>query len=551
MPHGNLSMGHLKFLEMKSYNFFILLFCLLVITGLSAQNIVLDTDFNNQGYTETASVEEISLEVLKIQKDRKIVLGGIFNPSARIQGMVLFRYNDNGSLDSTFGEVGKITVNSNGWYNIQDIKILEKIKILVIGQFKEEANAEQSDLIFLQYNENGTIDTTYGDNGKLSLTSTEKFENLLYSVQYDENSTLLLFFNQERENLDELRVTKEFYIKRYFWNGEEDSNFGKIIVGNATDSLSFSSFIIQKDRMMTFLGTIGTKNQNGFLLKRFTPDGKIDESFGTSGRKTISFSEDSFHTPSRILQQSNGKILVLGSIPITTKSDFAMARINIDGSFDELFGTNGKVLTELTDNSSIIFASHDFASDLNQQSNGKILVTGSSASIAPPREKLVLVRYQADGKLDADFGADGILYPDLGNRYTSGNYLLSQNDRILIGGTSWENFYDDRQFLMVRYLLDFNVGIVNLNKNPNNILVYPNPIKNTAILEYNIEESEKLSIQLLDLQGRLQKTYLKNQFQEAGEHQQTIDLPLDLPKGIYFVKISSSLGQMMVKVISI
>ena len=79
--------------------------------------------------------------------------------------------------------------------------------------------------------------------------------------------------------------------------------------------------------------------------------------------------------------------------------------------------------------------------------------------------------------------------------------------------------------------------------------MYPNPIKNTATLEYTLDQPELLTIQLTDLHGRVLKTFLQKQKQLAGTYFQTIDLPNNLPRGMYLVKLGSLEEHIFIKII--
>ena len=79
-------------------------------------------------------------------------------------------------------------------------------------------------------------------------------------------------------------------------------------------------------------------------------------------------------------------------------------------------------------------------------------------------------------------------------------------------------------------------------------VIYPNPFRQNATLEYILTQEESISIRLLDLQGKTVKTFLKNTKRSAGSHQQAITLPASLSAGSYLIVIESPKGRMAVKV---
>src|SRR6185369_13974971 len=94
---------------------------------------------------------------------------------------------------------------------------------------------------------------------------------------------------------------------------------------------------------------------NDFGVLRFNTDGSLDTNFGTNGLAIVDFqlphsTVETQDTPHTILIQPNGKILVAGSTQILPigRSDFAIARLNRNGTLDSTFGTNGIVRTDFS-----------------------------------------------------------------------------------------------------------------------------------------------------------------------------------------------------------
>jgi hypothetical protein len=77
--------------------------------------------------------------------------------------------------------------------------------------------------------------------------------------------------------------------------------------------------------------------------------------------------------------------------------------------------------------------------------------------------------------------------------------------------------------------------------------VFPNPAKSEQSIQFYLSESQKVEIQLLDAQGKLQKILVKKDFPE-GNHVLTIPLQ-DLANGLYFYKIISLQQVMMKKIV--
>jgi hypothetical protein len=92
------------------------------------------------------------------------------------------------------------------------------------------------------------------------------------------------------------------------------------------------------------------------------------------------------------------------------------------------------------------------------------------------------------------------------------------------------------------------VGVIEFALVENGINIYPNPINEAVTFQYTLLESERLTIALHDLQGRVITTFLDGQLLPAGEHKQTVAMPADLASGNYLVVFSSPKGRMSVQV---
>ena len=79
------------------------------------------------------------------------------------------------------------------------------------------------------------------------------------------------------------------------------------------------------------------------------------------------------------------------------------------------------------------------------------------------------------------------------------------------------------------------------------VMVFPNPTLNQNQLSYEVKETGKVSIQLLDQQGNVLQTVL-NTYQEAGSYEQQIDLS-ELQPGVYLYQIQTPTGTSTKKVI--
>jgi len=174
------------------------------------------------------------------------------------------------------------------------------------------------------------------------------------------------------------------------------------------------------------------------------PGGELDATFGENGRLTIKEARLDGHAiyqqaRSAILQQPDGKLLVAGQATSSTNGfDFAVLRINPDGSLDESFGTNGRVMIDFA-------GFDDFATELALQADGKIIAAGTSTSATG--SDFAFARLDTDGSIDATLDGDGLVTLDLGGGYEQvRGILLLEDGQLVITGRTYANDNMDMAF---------------------------------------------------------------------------------------------------------
>ncbi len=169
------------------------------------------------------------------------------------------------------------------------------------------------------------------------------------------------------------------------------------------------------------------KNDNLFLLVRYTAGGGLDNTFGHNGVVAIdTMTAQAFG----MAQQPDGKIVLAGWImPTPGVRDFCIMRFNADGSLDAGFGAGGRAVTAVS-------AENDEARNVAIQSDGKIVVTGYSTNAAHNTD-FAVVRYTASGSLDGTFGSGGIVTTNITNfDIAYGIAINKTTGAITIAGTS-------------------------------------------------------------------------------------------------------------------
>jgi uncharacterized delta-60 repeat protein len=232
------------------------------------------------------------------QFNGKIVIGGEYIGAGNVKSFALSRLNCDGSIDTSFGNNGRVITNFGAGSNavVNQLTMRFDGKIIAVGQY-ETANG--SGTVVAQYTRNGRLDTNFGQGGSVILDE-PAVNDKGYSVK-----VLLTGQIMVTAGVDDTQLLT--YIYRLQPNGSLDTNFG--VNGRVTfNTFVAEAFAVQYD--FKFLAG-GYNNNVNFDLTRLNYNGTLDGSFGNAG--TVITPSGSFDFWSRLKVLRNGKILAVGS----------------------------------------------------------------------------------------------------------------------------------------------------------------------------------------------------------------------------------------------
>ena len=258
-------------------------------------------------------------------------------------------------------------------------------------------------------------------------------------------------------------------------NGTVDSAFGTNGVANIRTSAGLD---FQSNGKIIASGAYFDGFHTFFCVERCFPDGSPDSSFATNGFSTADISPERFDINYAIKVQSDDKILLAG-VTYSTGSDerTLLVRYNANGSLDSAFGISGVVTTPVGN-----APGYGRFSDVDIQSDGKIVVAGEAQYAPGNRTGSLVVRYNADGTLDNTFGTNGIT---IESHATNGNSSFNAvqvlpNGEIIAAGTTGLGFWTIQSYTTC---MRFNsAGILDTNFANNGIFLSNmfNAVTNTA-----------------------------------------------------------------------
>ncbi len=345
------------------------------------QNGQIDPGFGTGGIVSTQVDYSENPIAITIQPDDKILVAGAYYTGPGPTGPgpyhgFVIRYNADGTLDTGFGNNGilKLVYAPDG----------EKDAILVLqnGQIMIGGSSNGVDLTLTKLNSDGTFDTSFGTNGVL--------------VYYNWNFIFWDFIQLSDDNLlcfgydDSMGNSKMSAIKLDL-QGQPVLSFG--VNGRANVDTHNSMPMVNE----LFSSAVETSSGQiilgghalGQYLVKLNSDGTLDANFGTAGTVNHSYPNK------KILLQSDGKILVGGSINLTSSYGYALTRLDSNGVLDSSFNGTGQYTLNLTLNE------NDYLQDFHfQTGEDSIILAGSGKTTGTTN--FTLARIVLDQGLYAD-----------------------------------------------------------------------------------------------------------------------------------------------------
>lgn len=504
-------------------------FYVLSLNGQTLSQSIFDSYFGINGITipKIKSVNN-GLWSLSLQSDNKIIAAGwaITNEETP-SDIALVRLFDNGEPDTSFNPSGLFSIGNGTWEDAYATAIQSDGKILVGGRY---FNNSSWDFLIIRFNEDGTLDSTFGKNGFFKKDFFGK-DDRLFSLDIQSDGKIVACGYAEKFNWD-------FAIIRLNIDGTLDSTFAEngervINIGSYND-VAFS-LKVQKDGKIIVCGWTYIFGSWDFALVRLNSDGSLDKSFASTGIVTTDYYH-LYNTAHSIAIQSDGKYVAAGYTlkPGVYDTDIMLVRYNTDGTIDKTFGNNGVVLADY-DNAD------DFAWVIKNDNYDKLVVGG--VKTINGSKSILVARFNSDGSPDISFGKNGIFdFKFQGFDEEARDLLIQPDGKILLTG-----YYSDEKTKKA-FVVRLNNPYNSINNKPEFLLNnFPNPFNTSTKISYiiptNITTKDKIyllvTIKVYDLLGREIET-LVDEFQEPGYYE--IQFPLNktsenLSSGIYFYRI--------------
>lgn len=510
---------------------------LLTISTLSifAQAGTPDESFNGTGKFYYDFGNQDNLQCVAIQpNDQKIVVAGTALNASFAGRLTIIRLHTDGTLDNSFSDDGTLMIEDYTESYAYACHVDDEGKITVAGTAADPSY--QFSTLVLRFLEDGTPDNSFGDNGvvRIEVSPMDDFAN---NMVIQEDGKIVLAGSALDENYDNLPT-----VLRLLSDGSLDTEFGNNgiaqIAVEESDNKFYDVKIDSQNRIVACghygfpLTETGQFNLD-VLVARFNSDGSIDNTFGTNGNVITPVSQEYVEAALGLTILNGDKIVVAG---YTTLLDFSFDALligyNEDGSLDDTFGTDGIKTFD--------YAVQDVFNDIALDSEGRIIAAGTSGGFFFDDRDFLLMRLSENGVQDNSFGNNGASIETILSSFDEANGIAIQdNGKIVAAGRTNNGANNDAG--IIRYheiLVDMTTEIISAS-----MTVWPNPVQSGSEIFFGGNLKNVQTILWRNAVGQLiEETKVNTTLQKTY-------VPSSIASGHYCLTITNANGETLNKMV--
>jgi uncharacterized delta-60 repeat protein len=395
----------------------------------------LDTSYGDAGTRVVGFGGAVFNARVRTLSDGRVVAGVAFSTSIANSGApnwAFFRVSANGALDATFGNGGIATVNSTLNGVLGDFLAEDSGRILGGGYASPSQNtlALVNQLMLASITPQGTLNPAFDNDGVLLTQAILVGPAVVFpgAAAIQKDGKLVIGGWTTRP---------DFVVLRRNADGSVDTSFGtngvvkvRLPVSEDLSATRVHGAAIDSAGRIVVVGHNGSGPSARAYVLRLLANGSRDAAFGANGLVRL----EALKSGEGLVVQADDRIVVggVGQSPVDSRGDLVLLRLNQAGVLDTSFGQSGIATVPKT----ILVRSFALA----QGSDGKLVVAANDHSLTgvPP----VVVRWFANGSLDASFGNGGVKTfapKSTSNPYLPTTVLVSLDGRITVGSRVGES----------------------------------------------------------------------------------------------------------------
>jgi len=388
---------------------------------------VLDTDLAGIGYVRYTTNTGWANGV-EVDANGRIVVIGRITIGANTY-MALWRYNDDGTPDTTFGGGdGLVTTTGTAGGTLDEgtgVAIDESGRILVAGYSLNAGTISQ--MIIWRFASDGTADASFGTGGFVLYDRGFGADSWAESITVDKNGRIVV------TGLANNAADRDMALWRYTDAGVLDTTFGGTGVvfqhntaGGNGDDIGYD-LAVNDSGGIAVVGDSENATNSDLVIWRFTDAGALDTSF--SGDGVVIFDRGSNDSGADVTFDAQGRVLAVGQSDVGSVGDFVILRYTSAGNLDTTFSDDG-VMVYSTGN-------RDTGRGIAMDSRQRPVAVGFSG-LPSFNSDMMVTRLCDDGAFDTTFGTNGIVLFNLASQNGGNALAFDATGRIVVAGSAEE-----------------------------------------------------------------------------------------------------------------
>lgn len=365
--------------------------------------------------------------------------------------LVVAKYTTEGELDTGFGADGLAIFNQSTYAGTADDPsteddetdnpieegrdlVVQDGKIVVVGRAENPleaapTSATLSDLVFLRLNADGTLDETFGDQGRTIVSFGETPEDQVWGLDIDAEGRIYAFGSGLAAG--GVRTDQDRYVVRLTADGVLDPDWGTAglasfdvpqgtLVDETSPTLGLNDnqrhgFVLA-DGSVISAGYTNVAGRNQVVLAKFTSDGALDTTFSADGIARVGPFPNGMAEAYGAAIQTSGDAATgfvttgYGRLDVESQTDtdldLVSFRFTPDGEFDDTWGVSGAFVHDTS-------AAEDRGRYTLALPDNRIMMFGTGVATGTNKDAMLLLLGE-NGAPAANFDAAGPKLYDFG-----------------------------------------------------------------------------------------------------------------------------------------
>ena len=315
----------------------------------------LDTTYGDSGITKLSinNASQTFYYDAAFQSDEKLIIAGQYSTNR-----YLSRLTTEGIVDTSFAENGvfDFTDDDDYYRDYFKLEVIPDDKIRIFRRFQPTYQGDYAYKL-QQFTSEGEVDSLYGIDGTVAFDLDTAFNYFLGNFLLLENGKMLINGKRTGQDEWGTEYS-EFVLTRRNPNGSLDSTFGDNgYAYSLTEALSDMAVTSDgKIVCVGTIGLNQQGTTGSMAISRYNENGSIDSTFNFDGHASLSVDVYADYA-NAVCIQNDDKIVVGGSFfnfAGGSVTDCVLARYNLDGSLDMDFGDEGVFKNGLSSGTDII-----------------------------------------------------------------------------------------------------------------------------------------------------------------------------------------------------